>query len=59
MTNDQRPSPLAVRLGRFQTESPRAGEAFPELMVALLEGGSWSPSASAGRAFVLQTGSFT
>lgn len=50
---------MGDRLGRFKTESPGAGEAFPEVGAQLLDGGSWSPSDAAGRVVVLQTGSFT
>ncbi len=59
MTTERQPTPMTERLSRFQTESPRADEEFPELTAQLLEGGSWRPSDSAGRAIVLQTGSFT
>jgi hypothetical protein len=47
------------RLEQFKTESPGAGETFPEVSVQVLDGGSWSSSDAAGRVVVLQTGSFT
>ncbi len=59
MTAQRTPASRNERLDRFKTDSPRAGEEFPEVTAQLLDGGTWSPSESAGRAIVLETGAFT
>ncbi len=59
MATQNRPSPMSERLDRFRQQSPAAGTPFPEITAQLLDGGSWSPAEAAGRAFVLEVGSFT